>query len=72
MVMAIAVFTYIFALPPVKISFQKHNAPLTLICFNTHSSTVTQTACSLVKWFPYTMTSILSAAQSAILNEASK
>jgi hypothetical protein len=72
MVMAIAIFTYIVALRTVKVSFQKFNVPLKLICFNTYSSTVIQTVCTLVNWFLYAVVYMLSAAHSSILREANQ
>ena len=62
----------LFALRTVKVSFKKLNFPLKLTCFNTHSSTVIQTVCTLVKWFPCTIAYILSATHSAVLREANQ
>jgi hypothetical protein len=48
MVMAMTIFTCIVALRSVKLSFKNSNVPLKLVCFNTYSSTVIQTVCTLV------------------------
>jgi len=72
MFMAIVIFMYILALRTVKDSFKKFNVPLKVICFTTYRSTVTQTVCTLVKWFPYSIAYVLSAVQSAILREANQ
>ena len=66
--MAIAIYMYI-VLHTIKVSFQKFHVPLKLICFNTYSSKVTQTVCTLVKRSLYTIAYMLSAAHAAILRE---
>jgi hypothetical protein len=70
--MAIAIFTCVVCLTRLRFYLKNLTFLFKLTCFNTYSSTVIQTVCTLVKWIPCTIAYVISAAHSTVLRDTNQ